>query len=295
MKKVVLLILVTCFIQVSFSQTNVAVIEPIVEDGVVSTIEKAILRSKLMSSITNKEVGYEAFSRADIDAIMREQNFQYSGIVDDATRLKLGSLGGVDCLCISKLAEGGGYLNIEVYLVNVQTGRIENTANKLILKDIPSLESAAVELGKQLVGLDVLEQQRAALIEQQRQLELQRQAEIERQRQQQILEQQQLEQNLSALGQSFEALGDAIVGYQQAKNSYYIVFWNQRSSPRRITMNGQDIGIVPAYSSKQFHVSLNMQGTLKAIQTKDYLFSPNIETYTIKGVKAGQVVKLTNK
>lgn len=288
MKKVVLLILVTCFIQVSFSQTNVAIIEPIVEDGVVSTIEKAILRSKLMSSITNKEVGYQAFTRADIDAIMQEQNFQYSGIVDDATRLKLGSLGGVDCLCISKLAEGGGYLNIEVYLVNVQTGRIENTANKLILKDISSLESAAVELGKQLVGLDVLEQQRTALLEQQRQIELQRQAEIEKQ-------QEQLEQSLSALGNSFEALGDAIAGYQQSKNSYYIVFWNQRSSPRRITINGQNIGIVPAYSSKQFQVSLDMQGTLKAIQTKDYLFSPNIETYTIKGVHAGQVVKLTNK
>ena len=98
---------------------KVAIIEPMVEDGEISTIYKAVIRSKLLNSISNEEVGYEAFTRTDIDAIMREQQFQNSGIVDEETIIRLGSLGGVDYICISKLAEGSGYVNIDIMLVDV--------------------------------------------------------------------------------------------------------------------------------------------------------------------------------
>ena len=164
----------------SAAQIKVAILEPIIETGEVSAIYKSVLRSKLISSISNEEVNYEAFTRSDIDAIMREQHFQNNGILDEEIRIRLGNLGGVDCICVSKLAEGSGYINIDIMLINVKSGKIESVANKLISNDLSELEETAIELGRKLVGLDRIEQERQKAQE----LELQRKREQEKKRQQ---------------------------------------------------------------------------------------------------------------
>lgn len=296
MKRLLTIFLSLCCLS-AIAQTGVkkvAVLEPMVEDGEISTIYKAVLRSKLLNSISNEEVGYEAFTRTDVDAIMREQQFQNSGIVDDNTRIRLGNLGGVDCICISKLAEGAGYINIDIMLVDVQSGKVESAANKLIENNLEQLEQTAVELGKKLVGLDLIEQQRAEEQERQRQLELQRKQEEEQKRQQEIAAQQQHQQNIEQLGNSITELGSSIANAIQMANSYTIIFENKHSSPRKITMGGQLIGYVDGYSVKSFQVPLHLQGILVSTQTKDYFFSPNVERFTISGVKKGQRLTLRN-
>lgn len=296
MKRLLTIFLSLCCLS-AIAQTGVkkvAVLEPMVEDGEISTIYKAVLRSKLLNSISNEEVGYEAFTRTDVDAIMREQQFQNSGIVDDNTRIRLGNLGGVDCICISKLAEGAGYINIDIMLVDVQSGKVESAANKLIENNLEQLEQTAVELGKKLVGLDLIEQQRAEEQERQRQLELQRKQEEEQKRQQEIAAQQQHQQNIEQLGNSITELGSSIANAIQMANSYTIIFENNHSSPRKITMGGQLIGYVDGYSVKSFQVPLHLQGILVSTQTKDYFFSPNVERFTISGVKKGQRLTLRN-
>ena len=296
MKRLLTIFLSLCCLS-AIAQTGVkkvAVLEPMVEDGEISTIYKAVLRSKLLNSISNEEVGYEAFTRTDVDAIMREQQFQNSGIVDDNTRIRLGNLGGVDCICISKLAEGAGYINIDIMLVDVQSGKVESAANKLIENNLEQLEQTAVELGKKLVGLDLIEQQRAEEQERQRQLELQRKQEEEQKRQQEIAAQQQHQQNIEQLGNSITELGSSIANAIQMANSYTIIFENSHSSPRKVNINGQLIGYVDGYSVKSFQVPLHLQGVLVSTQTKDYLFSPNVERFTISGVKKGQRLTLRN-
>ena len=296
MKRLLTIFLSLCCLS-AIAQTGVkkvAVLEPMVEDGEISTIYKAVLRSKLLNSISNEEVGYEAFTRTDVDAIMREQQFQNSGIVDDNTRIRLGNLGGVDCICISKLAEGAGYINIDIMLVDVQSGKVESAANKLIENNLEQLEQTAVELGKKLVGLDLIEQQRAEEQERQRQLELQRKQEEEQKRQQEIAAQQQHQQNIEQLGNSITELGSSIANAIQMANSYTIIFENSHSSPRKVTINGQLIGYVDGYSVKSFQVPLHLQGVLVSTQTKDYFFSPNVERFTISGVKKGQRLTIRN-
>lgn len=296
MKRLLTIFLLSCCfcIYLDAQIKKVAVLEPMVEDGEISTIYKAVLRSKLLNSISNEEVGYEAFTRTDVDAIMREQQFQNSGIVDEETRIRLGNLGGVDCICIAKLAEGSGYMNIDIMLVDVQSGKVESAANKLIENDLEKLEQAAIELGKQLVGLDRIEQQQKEEQERQRQLELQKQQEEEQKRQQEIAAQQQHQQNIEQLGNSITELGSSIANAIQMANSYTIIFENNHSSPRKITMGGQLIGYVDGYSVKSFQVPLHLQGILVSTQTKDYLFSPNVERFTISGVKKGQRLTLRN-
>ncbi len=305
------------------AQIKVAILEPVVETGQVSAIYKSVLRSKLVSSISNEDVNYEAFTRSDIDAIMREQHFQNNGILDEEIRIRLGNLGGVDCICVSKLTEGSGYINIDVMLVNVKSGKIESVANKLISNDLSELEETAIELGRKLVGLDRIEQERKKAQE----LELQRKREQEEKRQQEIevkQRQEQLEaqerqrqlelqrmreeeerlkqekealqqqQQLDELNNSIANLGSAIAGAIQTANSYSIIFWNSHSSPRKITINGEIIGYVDGYSTKTFLVPIRLQGILQSTQTKGYLFSPTVETFEIKGVRKGQTIKLKN-
>lgn len=296
MKRILSILLTLCYLS-AMAQTEVkkvAVLEPMVEDGEISTIYKAVLRSKLLNSISNEEVGYEAFTRTDVDAIMREQQFQNSGMVDDNTRIRLGNLGGVDCICISKLAEGAGYINIDIMLVDVQSGKVESATNKLIENNLEQLEQTAVELGKKLVGLDRIEQQRAEEQERQRQLELQKQKEVEAQKQQEVAAQERQQQQMEELGNSIVDLGTSIATAIQTANSYIIVFENQHSSPRKITMGGQLIGYVDGYSVKSFQVPLRLQGILVSTQTKDYLFSPNVEKFNISGVKKGQRITIRN-
>lgn len=307
----------------SAAQIKVAILEPIIETGEVSAIYKSVLRSKLISSISNEEVNYEAFTRSDIDAIMREQHFQNNGILDEEIRIRLGNLGGVDCICVSKLAEGSGYINIDIMLINVKSGKIESVANKLISNDLSELEETAIELGRKLVGLDRIEQERQKAQE----LELQRKREQEKKRQQALeakRKQEQLEaqerqhqlelqkmreeeerlkqeraaqqqqQQIDKLNSAFENLGSTISDAIQTANSYSIIFWNTHSSPRKITINGEIIGYVDGYSTKTFLVPIQLQGILQATQTKGYLFTPNVETFEIKGIRKRQTIKLKN-
>ena len=305
------------------AQIKVAILEPVVETGQVSAIYKSVLRSKLVSSISNEDVNYEAFTRSDIDAIMREQHFQNNGILDEEIRIRLGNLGGVDCICVSKLAEGSGYINIDVMLVNVKSGKIESVANKLISNDLSELEETAIELGRKLVGLDRIEQERKKAqeleLQRKREQEEKRQQELEAKRKQEQLEAQerqyqlelqkmreeeerlkqeraaqQQQQQIDELNSAFENLGSAISDAIQTANSYSIIFWNTHSSPRKITINGEIIGYVDGYSTKTFLVPIRLQGILQSTQTKGYLFSPTVETFEIKGVRKGQTIKLKN-
>lgn len=307
----------------SAAQIKVAILEPIIETGEVSAIYKSVLRSKLISSISNKEVNYEAFTRSDIDAIMREQHFQNNGMLDEEIRIRLGNLGGVDCICVSKLAEGSGYINIDIMLINVKSGKIESVANKLISNDLSELEETAIELGRKLVGLDRIEQERQKAqeleLQRKREQEKKRQQELEAKRKQEQLEAQerqhqlelqkmreeeerlkqervaqQQQQQIDKLNSAFENLGSTISDAIQTANSYSIIFWNTHSSPRKITINGEIIGYVDGYSTKTFLVPIQLQGILQATQTKGYLFTPNVETFEIKGIRKRQTIKLKN-
>ena len=105
---------------------------------------------------------------------------------------------------------------------------------------------------------------------------------------------QQQQQQIDKLNSAFENLGSTISDAIQTANSYSIIFWNTHSSPRKITINGEIIGYVDGYSTKTFLVPIQLQGILQATQTKGYLFTPNVETFEIKGIRKRQTIKLKN-
>lgn len=112
-----------------FAKIQVAMLEPVAVAGDVRPIEKSMIRGEMTKAIASQE-GYSAFSRTDIDQIMKEQNFQSSGMVDDNTRKRIGALQGVDFVCITKITKEGNAYYLEANLVDIETGQISSPATQ---------------------------------------------------------------------------------------------------------------------------------------------------------------------
>jgi len=81
MKKIVI-ILLTVFLTDCIYAETIALLEPRVGDGssIVSAMEKSMVRGELRKAIVNFS-GYGAITRADIDQIMKDQNFHHACLV----------------------------------------------------------------------------------------------------------------------------------------------------------------------------------------------------------------------
>ena len=162
MKRFLFFILLIGILPISgFSQDKkqVAILEPIVVTGNVSVMQLNMLRGEMVKSISNQS-GYAAFTRTDIDQIMKEQNFQQSGMVDDSTRKRLGVMQGVDYVCVMKITSESNSFYLEASLVHVETGQISNPATQYgELQEGSSLNrimlAACEKLAGELVGRKV--------------------------------------------------------------------------------------------------------------------------------------------
>ena len=141
------------------AKKQVAILEPIaVTNKEVKPMYRSMVRGEMQKAIGRQE-GYVAFSRQDIDQIMNEHNFQASGMVDDATRKRLGAMQGVDYVCITKITLDGNSFYLEASLVNIETGQISNPASQYgeFNSDgsLLSLVQACEKLGAEVVGKKV--------------------------------------------------------------------------------------------------------------------------------------------
>ncbi len=95
----------------------------------VKGIEMNMVRGELRKAISNQS-GFQAFTRTDIDQLMKEHGFQNSGMVSDAQRKRLGEMSGADYICVSTLTKSDSQFYLEAYLIEVETGEISNPASQ---------------------------------------------------------------------------------------------------------------------------------------------------------------------
>jgi len=77
-----------------------------------------------MDKMFNNALTYSMITRSEIAAIIKEQNFQYSGFVDDNTAVSLGKLLGAQAIIIGDIA-GADYTRRLVFrCLDVETGKI---------------------------------------------------------------------------------------------------------------------------------------------------------------------------
>ena len=120
----------------------------------VEGIEMNMVRGELRKAITN-QYGYRAFTRTDIDQLMKEYNFQNSGMVSDAARKKVGDMSEADYICVSTLTKSNTQFYLEAYLIEVESGEISNPASQYgMLKDgtYANLFQLCQDLAQELIG-----------------------------------------------------------------------------------------------------------------------------------------------
>lgn len=153
MKKLFILLLSALSLTVVAQQT-VALLEPRIGDGStpVTAMEENMVRGELRKAIVNLS-GYEAITRADIDQMMKEQNFQRTGLVSDSQIKKLGEMSGADYICVATLTKSNTEFYLEAYLIHLESGRMSNPASQygeLINGKLVNMLSACKALAEEL-------------------------------------------------------------------------------------------------------------------------------------------------
>ena len=73
--------------------------------------------------------------RANVEALLEEQKFQASGLVNEATAKSIGMIAGVDYVCYGTLKDLGDSFTVNVRIVDVETGELCAISRTSVTKD----------------------------------------------------------------------------------------------------------------------------------------------------------------
>ena len=131
MKRILFLAALLAISVCAMAQKTVAVLQTLNGDKAVpvKVLELNMVKGELTKAIS-RQSGYKAFTRTDIDQMLKEHGFQNSGMVADAQRKQLGEMTGASYICVSTLTKSSSDFYIEAYLIDVETGEISNPATQ---------------------------------------------------------------------------------------------------------------------------------------------------------------------
>lgn len=127
---------------------TVAVLETKTDPNV-SDFQRNMIRGSIESAIANSK-GYEGFNRSAFDDIMKEQNFQRSGAVDENQIKELGKMAGVQYILVTEASSENGRLYVSAKLLDVETGKYVKANDKLCEANIDAIRAGCVELAEYL-------------------------------------------------------------------------------------------------------------------------------------------------
>ena len=130
MKKTITLLVLLSTMFVS-AQKKVALLEPRAGEGSepIVPMEKAMIRGEMRKALIQMD-DYEAFTRSDIDQMMKEQDFQRSGNVSEADIHRLGEMSGADYVCVTTITKSSTEFYLEAYLIDVESGKMSSPASQ---------------------------------------------------------------------------------------------------------------------------------------------------------------------
>ena len=155
MKKILIILLSVLSLSL-MAQNNVkkvAILETVDKEGNVPYGVKLQVRMNLTYAI-NRTPGYEGLDRVDMASIMGEQNFQRTGMVNDAQIKKLGEMTGAQYVLIAEAAiYDAQNIIITAKVLDVETGGVANSAPPAFAnKDPEKMQAACVTLAQKLLG-----------------------------------------------------------------------------------------------------------------------------------------------
>ena len=157
MKKVltvIALLFATVFTLSAQDIKRVAILETVDKFDKVDYGVEFQLRAFITDAVSHTP-GYEGYDRVDMSQINREQNFQRTGMVSDADIKEIGKMTGASSIVVAEAAAYGSddRIIIVAKIINIETGRIENTAKpKVASPSDNSMEKACNEVVSELLG-----------------------------------------------------------------------------------------------------------------------------------------------
>ncbi|MCQ2229125.1 MAG: SUMF1/EgtB/PvdO family nonheme iron enzyme [Bacteroidales bacterium] len=121
----------------------------------ITGMDKAIVRGELRKGIQKLD-GFTTVTRTDIDQMMKEQNFQRTGMVSDEQIKKLGEMAGADYICVSTINKSQTQFYLEAYLIELETGEISNPATQygeMVNGKFSDLLTICENLAQELCGI----------------------------------------------------------------------------------------------------------------------------------------------
>ena len=152
MKKLLILLLSALSLTtVAQNKKTVAVLDPICRDNSVNVFFQQMVRGAMESAVTTSNE-YEAYDRSAFDQIQKEQAFQRTGAVNDSQIKKMGELAGVDYVLVSEVSAYEGYLAATIKILNVTTGKYEESENDFMELKPEAVKSKCGEMASSLFG-----------------------------------------------------------------------------------------------------------------------------------------------
>lgn len=135
---------------------KLALLQPLTVHGTTecNSMEVSMVRGELRKAL-GWQSNIQVLTRMDVDAMLKEQGFQRSGMVDDSQRKQIGMMTSAQYICVSSLTKHGNQLYIEAYLVDIETGQMTNPATQYVTvenDDYSTLPEACTRLAAEMLG-----------------------------------------------------------------------------------------------------------------------------------------------
>ena len=118
-------------------------------------VELSLVKTESAYDRTMK-AGYEGFDRVDLESIVGEQTFQRTGMVSDEQIKQLGEMTGASYILVAEVAKvDDSHIFITAKILDVETARLEMTANVQTQTDPKDIEDGYRRLSAMLLGTEM--------------------------------------------------------------------------------------------------------------------------------------------
>lgn len=131
---------------------KVAILEPVDKEGNISYGIKLMLRSNLSKAVANTS-GYEVYDRSDIDAVMKESNFQRTGDINAKQMRNLKEITGANIVLVTEVAKVDEQnIFIAAKVINIETNNTESMDDEIVSVSAVEIKSGSGLLVSKLFG-----------------------------------------------------------------------------------------------------------------------------------------------
>jgi len=149
----IFLVLIICSVSFAQEKLNIAVVD--LDPQGVADSEAKIISGRLRSDLFNTNK-FDILEREKMEQVLQEQGFQLTGCTSDECAVEIGKVIGVSRIVAGSIGKLGSIYTLNIRMINVETGRVENIAIEDCECPIETVLTQAINrVARKLAGEDV--------------------------------------------------------------------------------------------------------------------------------------------